>query len=484
MQEQKYKTINMASELDNEKFEKIKSKSTFRPLFHISPPHGLLNDPNGFCYFNNKYHLFYQWFPFDTYHGMKHWMHLTSDDLLTWQEHGSKITPLEQYESHGAYSGGALVENNQSYLFYTGNIKRGNERDANQCLAILDNNNQVTKHPDNPVITSVPEGYTGHVRDPKIIKHDNQYFMLLGAQRESDLKGEIIIYQSDDLLDWHYKGPLDIQIDGEFLEAYMYECPDLLEVDGHDVLIFSPQGVTADGTRFHNKFNVIYCLGQVNFDQLTFKVTHWDELDRGFDFYAPQTMANAPKQQTLIAWAGTDDHLPSEEHGWINCLTLPRTLAVEQQRLLQKPSIVTTAAVRKHEKIGHLITNQGVELEELSFSLNVNNLNKDNHLKISLNTPSGKELTFSINNNTITLNREHYDHHQDDWKYGCKREHQTDYDIKDIHLICDQSIIEIYINNGRDVFTCLFFPTQEEHQLNISTEKNAQLDTQLTYLTI
>lgn len=482
MQEQKYKTINTATEIDNKKFEEIKSNTLFRPLFHITPPHGLLNDPNGFCYFNNQYHLFYQWFPFDTYHGMKHWMHLTSDDLLTWSEHGSKITPLESYESHGAYSGGALVENDCSYLFYTGNVKRGDERDANQCLAILDKNNQVTKHALNPVIESVPQGYTGHVRDPKIIKRGSHYFMLLGAQRESDLSGEIIVYQSADLLDWQFKGSLDIQVNGDFLDAYMYECPDLLEVDGHDVLIFSPQGVVADGTRFHNKFNVIYCLGQVDFEQLTFTVSHWDELDRGFDFYAPQTMANAPEKQTLIAWAGTDDHLPSEQQGWINCLTLTRELAVEKNRLIQRPSIINSDSLIKQH--GYQLKHQGVELESLSFSLEVNHLSKEKNITISLNTQSGKELTLTINNNTITLDRALYDHHTQDWEYGNKRQHQTDYTINNIHFICDQSIIEIYINDGRDVFTCLFFPEQENHQLTISTEKGADLDTQLTYLTI
>ncbi|KLN62773.1 MULTISPECIES: glycoside hydrolase family 32 protein [Vibrio] len=482
MQQQKYQTISMATESDKEKFEKIKSNSTFRPLFHITPPHGLLNDPNGFCYFNKQYHLFYQWFPFDTYHGLKHWMHLTSDDLLNWHEHGSQITPTESYESHGAYSGSALVKNEHAYLFYTGNVKRGDERDANQCLAILDNNNQVTKHTLNPVIESVPQGYSGHVRDPKIIKHGNDYLMLLGAQREAGLQGEIIVYQSQDLLDWHYKGPLDIQVDGKFLDAYMYECPDLLQVDGNDVLIFSPQGVTADGTRFHNKFNVIYCLGRFDFEQLTFEVSHWDELDRGFDFYAPQTLANAPKQQTLIAWAGTDEHLPSEQYGWINCLTLTRELAVENNRLLQKPNIINSNSFNKQN--GHLLINQGVKLESLSFSLTLDNLSNTQNLTISLNTQSGNELTLTINSNSITLDRELYDHHPLNWKYGCKRQHLTDYDINNISFICDQSIIEIYINNGRDVFTCLFFPKQESHQLNISVENVAKLNTQLTYLTI
>lgn len=32
-----------------------------------------------------------------------------------------------------------------------------------------------------PVI-SLPDGYTGHVRDPKVWKHNSQWYMVLGAQ--------------------------------------------------------------------------------------------------------------------------------------------------------------------------------------------------------------------------------------------------------------------------------------------------------------
>ena len=30
----------------------------FRPGYHLAPPIGWINDPNGFCYFQGKYHVF------------------------------------------------------------------------------------------------------------------------------------------------------------------------------------------------------------------------------------------------------------------------------------------------------------------------------------------------------------------------------------------------------------------------------------------
>ena len=55
------------------------------PKFHIHPPCGLMNDPNGLAYFQGKYHVFYQWFPFGPEHGMKHWAHVQSENLLDFQ---------------------------------------------------------------------------------------------------------------------------------------------------------------------------------------------------------------------------------------------------------------------------------------------------------------------------------------------------------------------------------------------------------------
>ncbi|MDD6065697.1 MAG: glycoside hydrolase family 32 protein, partial [Firmicutes bacterium] len=56
-----------------------------RPGFHLSTRVGWLNDPNGFSYYEGKYHLFYQYHPYDPYWGPMHWGHAVSEDLLHWE---------------------------------------------------------------------------------------------------------------------------------------------------------------------------------------------------------------------------------------------------------------------------------------------------------------------------------------------------------------------------------------------------------------
>lgn len=44
--------------------EKMITKES-RPAFHLSARTGWMNDPNGFSYYDGKYHMFYQYHPYD-----------------------------------------------------------------------------------------------------------------------------------------------------------------------------------------------------------------------------------------------------------------------------------------------------------------------------------------------------------------------------------------------------------------------------------
>eukprot|EP01049_Picozoa_sp_SAG25_P021271 SAG25_NODE_7799_length_458_cov_1.144847_1_plen_116_part_01 len=64
------------------------------PAFHIRPPQGHVNDPNGPLYdprFGGMYHLFFQWchdWPCHPGPGGKGWGHFASRDLATWVDVG------------------------------------------------------------------------------------------------------------------------------------------------------------------------------------------------------------------------------------------------------------------------------------------------------------------------------------------------------------------------------------------------------------
>ena len=67
------------------KYEEVSEKlisERERPDFHLTPRTGWMNDPNGFSYYQGRYHLFYQYYPYESKWGPMHWGHAASSDLL------------------------------------------------------------------------------------------------------------------------------------------------------------------------------------------------------------------------------------------------------------------------------------------------------------------------------------------------------------------------------------------------------------------
>ena len=122
------------------------ANSPWHTHYHVEPKTGLLNDPNGFSYFNGKWILFYQNFPFGAAHGLKSWVQLESDDLVHFKETGLKVLPDTPLDSHGAYSGSAMQFDDKLFLFYTGNVRDENWiRHPYQIGALLDQDGNLEK---------------------------------------------------------------------------------------------------------------------------------------------------------------------------------------------------------------------------------------------------------------------------------------------------------------------------------------------------
>lgn len=71
-----------------------------------------------------------------------------------------------------------------------------------------------------------PDFCSCHVRDPKVWKEGDIWKMVLGA-RTLDDEGCVLVYESDDLVNWKYTGKVYKEGYG-----YMWECPDYFEIDG------------------------------------------------------------------------------------------------------------------------------------------------------------------------------------------------------------------------------------------------------------
>ncbi|MEN9734806.1 MAG: hypothetical protein RLZ45_2801 [Verrucomicrobiota bacterium] len=96
----------------------------FRPTYHFVSPESQMNDPNGLCFWQGRWHLFYQAYPPDEFPDPKdipkrrqHWGHAVSKDLVRWRDLPYAIHPgIERM----CFSGSTLVESNRVIAYYPG----------------------------------------------------------------------------------------------------------------------------------------------------------------------------------------------------------------------------------------------------------------------------------------------------------------------------------------------------------------------------
>lgn len=474
---------------------------TYRHNYHLMPEHGWMNDPNGFSYYNGEYHLFYQYYPHGTVWGPMHWAHAVSSDLIKWTHKEIALKPDQEYDRNGIFSGTGLQVGNEHWVYYTGHIDsyldtvydKGFKKKTNpesqdytpyirqvQCLAKSADGVTYEKYENNPVVSSeqVPQGIrVEDVRDPKVWMHNEKFYMAVGA-KSTEFIGYVLFYTSTDGVNWEYLNQLTLGKD----YGTVWECPDLFELDGKHVLLFSPQEKPRIGNRFENVHSTMAFIGTFHYDTGEFIIEQEQELDQGFDFYAPQSLLTPEGKRVMIAWMNMwDMKYPLHElkHGWNGSMTLPRELSLKNGKLIQKP-YPTIEAYQKNQ----------VELHDVSISGDYENSSLhgvSQRIDIQFEMKDSKQFTmeffkgeneklsliFDKSRNEMILARRDSEYAMESLvtKNDFMRSQYVDLSNPvNLTIFLDVSSIEIFVNNGEDVCTSLFFSKELGERVSFHSE--------------
>lgn len=435
----------------------------YRHKYHLMPPTGWLNDPNGLSYYGGNYHVFFQYAPENARGGDKCWGHYQSPDLLNWEYTGIAIYPDTEYDRNGAYSGGALTDDGNLELFYTGNLKEEGDFDyinegRGATVIYLSTEDGVHLTEKELLMTNddYPADLSRHVRDPKVWKEDGRYYMVQGARTKED-KGVVLVFSSEDKYHWNYIHRLE----SEEKFGFMWECPDLYELDGQTILCISPQGVEQDGYWYANKYQTVTSV--IHGDFRTDGVPEgFRELDGGFDFYAPQTFLTEDGRRILIGWMGmadVEDEYTNRttEDGWQNVLTLARELSLKDGIVCQNP--VRELSSWWNEEVS--FEGQYTGNTDICYELNLKNTEKKWEVLIA----GGLKLSWSPEEYVFRMEFT-------DGKLGCGRglRAREIKACKDIRIVVDASCVEVFMNGGKDVFSTRFYPEKDQYTVKASGE--------------
>lgn len=443
------------------------TEGRFRLGHHLMPPVGWLNDPNGLCWYKGKYHVFFQYAPFDVEGGLKFWGHYTSEDMIDWKYEGTALYPDSSYDCHGVYSGSALVDDGKLHLFFTGNVKIDgdydyiNEGRETSTLHVESEDGIHFSNKEEVIsFSEYPEEFTCHIRDPKVWKENGKYFMVLGGRLKGD-KGAVLVYESGDLKEWK----LLRTITTPEVFGYMWECPDYFELDGEKILSVSPQGLTREEFRFQNIYQSGYFILK---EDGSVDVKDFREWDMGFDFYAPQTFTDVQGRRILIGWMGmpdADEEYVNKtiEEGWQHCLTVPRELKLKDGKILQYP-VKELENLRKEKTVLNdensavelrVEVNEGFDLvlEEIALT--------GSSFQISM----GGKMLFRYENGTAEIGFPGVT------GAGRKVRKAQINELRNIRFLVDTSAAEIYLNDGETVFSTRYYPDREDLLLKIQGGK-------------
>lgn len=246
----------------------------YRPLYHYVNPEGTLNDPNGLCYWQGRYHLFYQAYPpEDT---RQHWGHAISDDLVHWRD-----LPLALYPGleDKCFSGSAFVEENRVIAHYHG-IAAGNIVAVSSDPLLL-NWEKIPGNPAIPMIKADQNGRPYRVYDPCIWREEDGYYALSGSFVDGSFFGDCRMAQhlffSQDLSRWTYLGP--------FIEGDIYTGPGedgavpyFWPIGDRHILVFAShqrgsQYLIGDYDKIHHRFHPT-AHGRFNFGSINHGGVH------------------------------------------------------------------------------------------------------------------------------------------------------------------------------------------------------------------
>lgn len=444
-----------------EEISKIKENAASSPWhtnFHIEPPYGLLNDPNGFSFFKGKWQLFYQYFPFGAAHGLKSWVQTESTDLVHFEETGTILTPNTPLDSHGMYSGSAMQFGDKLFIFYTGNVRDENwMRQTYQNGVLLDSEGNWEKVPQ--TLITQPEDVTSHFRDPQIFYFDGDYYALIGAQN-TEKKGFIKLYKAarDDYKQWSFLSDLDFANDQT---AYMMECPNLVFVDQQPVLLYCPQGLDKEVLDYDNIYPNMYKLGDAfipETGQIT-NISPIQNLDYGFECYATQGF-NAPDGRALtVSWLGLPDvAYPTDKYDYQGVLSLVKELTIKDGKLYQYP-VQAITSLRKDD--GQSFANQTATPNVYELELN---FAKDSQTELVLfSDQEGKGLSLKVDTEKgeIVIDRSQAGE-QYALEYGQTRSCLIEPGQLKANIFIDKSVFEIFINKGEKVFSGRVFPNEDQ----------------------
>ncbi|VTM74420.1 Sucrose-6-phosphate hydrolase [Raoultella planticola] len=394
-----------------------------------------------------------------------HWGHARSKDLVHWEHLPVALAPEGPEDKDGCFSGSAVVDGDTLALIYTGHKFHGDPSDEEnlyqvQCLATSRDGIHFERQ---GMVLDTPPGLH-HFRDPKVWRVGDSWYMIVGA-RVGDT-GQVRLYRSDDLHQWHEEGVLD---EAEEKMGYMWECPDFFTLGDKHVLMFSPQGLAAQGYENRNLFQSGYLLGDWQSGQRFAREGQFVEMDHGHDFYAPQSFETPDGRRIVIGWLDMwESPMPEQQDGWAGMLSLPRELSLSEDNRLQMRPAKEVECLRRAwfpwpvstVKNQQLLMVENCDAMEVILHWDCANSTAEQY---GLSFGDGLRVYVDAQMQRLVLER----HYPQYGLCGVRSVPLTAAAPLKLRLFFDSSSVEVFVNDGEACLSSRIYPDASRRELSL-----------------
>lgn len=416
----------------------------YREQYHFAPFVNWCNDPNGLCFYQGYYHLFYQANPFEQKWGNMYWGHAASRDLIHWVHLPYAFEPQEELWTNpkilgGAFSGCAVPLEKETRLFLTRSAETIEGKVSRQYQTMSKSSDMVHFSKEKTVIPEAPQGVSKDFRDPKVFRMNEKWYMVLGCGYKGG--SAVLLYESDDLENWRYLHPVIHETNPEIRAI---ECPDCFEVDGKYVITACWMCHTDE----HGRYQMTrYYIGHFEGTEFVIENSGW--LDFGGNYYAPQSFE---KDGERIAVIWVSDFLGEHrvaEHGAYGSYTIPRILRVKNSKLYMEPvpqiySLFDQLLIDAQKTNINLTTVSGN-----SYYCNIK-FHSDTDFNILLGRDGKNEIHFERMDGKSRIRT--YGVKSEGIDYVCEAESITELD-----LFVDRRTVEVFVNHSEEAGTKIFY---------------------------
>jgi fructan beta-fructosidase len=268
---------------------------------------------------------------------------------------------------------------------------------------------------------------------------------------------KVQFYQSKNLLKWDLMSEFGNAGD----TTRIWECPDLYQLPvenepGKSKWVLSLSGGHPAGPKF---VGMQYFVGEFDGAQFTSPQKDARYVDHGKDFYAGIVYNNVPDSTVMVGWINNwtyANDVPTSP--WRGAMSIPRKLSLKQDgdefQLLQRP--VKNINYLRGGEVSIENTEEGSLEIELEW-------NGGQGTIIELFSNGDEKTVVGLSGNRLFIDRTHSGQvdFQPDFASTDAVEVRTG-PLK-LHLFVDQSIIELYANDGEATITSQVFPNGRNH---------------------